>query len=109
MSPQRLSVLVSVLGLFSLSSLSPADGPKGAVGAKDDKQDVRSRAEMRTSAAAANFGKQLNLPFPSLHTLGSRIDAARRAHDPVALAHAASELAVAEKVAGKKADLTSDK
>src|SRR5262249_4039454 len=38
---------------------------------------------------------------------GSRIDAARRAPDPVALAHAAGELAVAEKVSGKKASLTS--
>jgi hypothetical protein len=49
----------------------------------------------------------LNLPFATLGTLGSRISAARRASDPVALAHAASELAVAEKVSGKKASLTS--
>src|SRR5262249_10699704 len=39
--------------------------------------------------------------------LGSRIDAARRAADPVALANAASELSVAEKVSGKTASLTS--
>ncbi len=43
----------------------------------------------------------------SLGTLGSRIDTARRLPDPVALAHAASELKVAEKVSGKKASLTS--
>jgi hypothetical protein len=49
----------------------------------------------------------LDLPFPSLSTLGARIDAARRAPDPVALANAASELNVAEQVSGKKASLTS--
>jgi hypothetical protein len=59
------------------------------------------------AASSINFRKQLTLPFPSLSTLGSRIDAARRAPDPVALAHAASELAVAEKVSGKHAALTS--
>ncbi len=37
-----------------------------------------------------------------------RFDAARHAHDPVALAHAAGELSVAEKVSGKKADVTAD-
>src|SRR5262249_44832567 len=51
--------------------------------------------------------KEFNLPFQSLNTLGSRIDAARRAPDPVALAQAANELAVAEKVSGKTASLTS--
>jgi hypothetical protein len=48
--------------------------------------------------AAINFRKELNLPFATLGTLGSRIGEARRAGDPVALANAASELAVAEKV-----------
>src|SRR5262249_39524235 len=56
---------------------------------------------------SVNFRKELKLPFDSLSTLGSRIDAARRKPDPVALAHAANELATAEKVSGKKASLSS--
>jgi hypothetical protein len=42
-----------------------------------------------------------------LGTLGARIDAARREHDPVSLANQAHELALAEEVSGKKASLTS--
>ena len=40
-------------------------------------------------------------------TLGNRIDTARRQYDPVALGNTASELALAEKVSGKQASLTS--
>src|SRR5262249_8526641 len=72
-----------------------------------DKQVVDTKATKRPSAGAVNFKKELGLPYPSLGTLGARIEAARRAPDPVALAHAASELAVAEKVSGKKASVTS--
>jgi uncharacterized protein (TIGR03000 family) len=84
----------------------PASSPKPA-GAVADKQIIDSRPSSRPTAASVKFGKQLGLNDPALATLGSRIDAARRAHDPVALALAASELAAAEKVAGKKASLTS--
>src|SRR5262249_9832483 len=72
-----------------------------------DKQVVDTKATKRPSAGAVNFKKELGLPYPSLGTLGSRIEAARRAPDPVGLAHAASELHVAEKVSGKQASLTS--
>jgi hypothetical protein len=72
-----------------------------------DQQDVSSKGVARPSAAAVNFRKELNLPFPSLNTLGARITAARRSGDPVALAHTANELAVAEKVSGKTATITS--
>lgn len=73
----------------------------------EDKQVVDTKRTRKTTAASVPFGKSLNLPFPSLATLGARIDAARRAPDPVALAHAASELATAESVSGKKASVTS--
>jgi hypothetical protein len=73
----------------------------------DDQQSVSSKAQKSAPAAGINFKKDLGLPYQSLSTLGSRIDAARRNHDPVALAHAANELSVAEKVSGKKASLTS--
>jgi hypothetical protein len=74
---------------------------------KKDKQVVTSKATRGKPACAVNFRKELKLPYASLSTLGSRIDAARREGDPVALAHAANELYVAEKVSGKKASLTS--
>src|SRR5262245_48681024 len=74
---------------------------------KDDKQIVDSKAQKRTLAASIQFNKELGLPYKSLTTLGSRIDTARRGHDPVSLAHAASELSVAEKVSGKQASVTS--
>lgn len=73
----------------------------------EDKQIVSTRVMHRPRAASISFGKALNLPFPSLATLGARIDAARRAPDPVALAHTARELTTAESVSGKKASLTS--
>jgi hypothetical protein len=74
-----------------------------------DQQVVDSKADKRPSAATIDFRKEYNLPLPSLGTLGARIESARRAPDPVSLGHAASELAVAEKVSGKKASLTSAK
>jgi hypothetical protein len=68
---------------------------------------VTTKAAKRSPATDINFKKTYNLPFDSLGTLGARIEAARRKPDPVALAHAASEMSVAEEVSGKKASLTS--
>src|ERR1700722_5742062 len=107
MSAHRLVSGLALLGLLSLVSILPADTPKKSAPTGDDKQVVDSKATPRTAAASVNFRQQLGLPYASLGTLGSRIDAARRAHDPVSLANAASELAVAENVAGKKASITS--
>jgi uncharacterized protein (TIGR03000 family) len=73
----------------------------------EDKEVVTSTVTKRPSVAAINFRKELNLPFATLGTLGSRIGEARRAGDPVALANTANELAVAEKVSGQKAGVTS--
>jgi hypothetical protein len=73
----------------------------------DDKQEVSSKATKRQPATAVNFSKELGLGFPSLKTLGARIETARRTHDPVSLGSCAQELAVAEKVSGKKASITS--
>ena len=68
---------------------------------------MESKPVKKPAAAAVNFKKELGLPFDTLGTLGGRIDQARRKYDPVALAHTASELHVAEKVSGKKASVTS--
>ena len=107
MSVHRTVSGLALIGLLSLVSILPADTPKKSAPTGDDKQVVDSKATPRTAAASVNFRQQLGLPFPSLGTLGTRVDAARRAHDPVSLANASSELAVAEKVAGKKAAVTS--
>jgi hypothetical protein len=96
-----------VLGLLALTSLVPADEPKKDAPNPPDKQVVDSKLVHKPAAASVNFRKELKLPFASLTTLGARIDQARRAPDPVALAHAASELGVAEKVSGKTASITS--
>jgi hypothetical protein len=97
---------VTLLG-FGLASLAGGDPPKKDDPAAADKETIDTKPTKSTTAAAVKFRKEFGLPYPSLGTLGSRIDAARRAHDPVALAHAANELAVAEKVSGKKASLVS--
>src|SRR5262249_35713547 len=86
-----------------------ADKPKEdeSKAKEKDQQVVKSKAAKYTPATAVNFKKAYGLPFDSLGTLGARVQAARRKPDPVALAHMAGELAVAEKVSGKKASLTS--
>jgi hypothetical protein len=105
-SHSRLAGL-TLLGVVVLAAAALSDdSPKDDSAAKDQ-QAVESKATHKTAAKSVNFRKELNLPFQSLGTLGSRVDAARRASDPVALAHTASELAVAEKVSGKKAKVTS--
>src|SRR5262245_21371168 len=72
-----------------------------------DKQKETVKSTKRPWASSLNFKKVYGLPLASLGTVGARIDAARRAGDPVALAHAASELSIAVKVSKKKANLTS--
>src|SRR5262249_25101990 len=64
--------------------------------------------EQGKSAAGVNFANELGLGFPSLANMGARIEAARFLNDPVGLAGAARELAVAEKVSGKQTSITAD-
>lgn len=102
----RFLFQAALLGLLVLVPPGPSaekkDDPK-----PQDKQVVDSKAAKRTPATTINFKKELQLPFPSLGTLGSRIESARRQLDPVALGNTASELGLAEKVADKQASLTS--
>src|SRR5262249_49491814 len=96
--------LLAVLS-FGLLSVAGGDEPKKDDPAAADKEKIDSKPTKRTPAASIKFRKELGLPLATLNTLGSRIDAARRAHDPVALANTANELGVAEKASGKKASL----
>jgi hypothetical protein len=105
--PHRVKAVLALLCVLSLVARNRADDPKKDDPASQDQQVVKSKAVPKPAAASVNFKKELGLPYPSLGTLGARIDAARRAPDPVALAQAASELNVAEKVSGKQASITS--
>ena len=56
---------------------------------------------------AVYFQQELGLTMEFLTNLGTRIETARKSPDPVMLASAAKDLAVAERVSGKTAKLTS--
>jgi len=103
---RTMSVLCTLCICTALASIAGGDAPKPDP-KSDDKQVVDSKPQKRTPATSINFNKELNLPFATLRTLGTRVEAARRACDPVALAQSASELSVAENVSEKKASLTS--
>src|SRR5262249_31383781 len=92
---------------FGLASLRGGDAPKNDHPAAADKEKIDSNAAVPPTASGIKFRKELGLPLNTLNTLGARIDAARKAHDPVALANTAQELSTAEKVSGKKASLLS--
>ncbi len=97
------ALLAGVLSWTLADEPKKADAPK-----KGDAKTLDDKPQQHTSATTIDFGKTLGLPFESLVNLGSRIELARLASDPIALASAANELAVAEKVSGKKASLTAD-
>jgi hypothetical protein len=100
-------VVVALVSSGARLTDSRAADPKKADPADNDKEVFSTKATKRTPATAVTFNKSLGLSFDSLRTLGSRIETARRKPDPVALAHQAAELSVAEKVSGKKASVTS--
>src|SRR5262249_38409355 len=70
---------------------------------------IETKSKAAETALTVDFAKELGLSFPTLTTLGARIEQARQQADPVALGLAARELKVAEKVSGKQAAVTADK
>jgi hypothetical protein len=87
----------------------------GVALAADDVKDkskgdgADAKPQEYVSATAIDFRTELGLDFPSLVSIGSRIEQGRSIHpDPVGLASAAHELGVAEKVSGKTAKITSE-
>jgi hypothetical protein len=100
----RLTILVIAL-LACLDPVTADDQPK----AKGNEAVKTSQLKKEPVARTIDFTGSLKLSFPSLATLGRRIDEARLASDPVALACVTRELAVAEKVSGKKAGLSADR
>jgi hypothetical protein len=97
---QRFAV-AAVMFVAAMSAVVAEDKP-------DEKATkVETKGVPRTSAATVDFQNALGLSFDSLSTLGTRIEHCRTTADPVGLASAAKELAVAEAVSGKKAPVTS--
>ena len=97
----KKTALVLACGLCLVSSVLRAD----------DKADEPKKIESKlthtgVSPTSVDFRKETGLTFSGLTTLGARIAQARSAADPVGLASAARELAVAEEVSGKKAKIT---
>lgn len=72
-------------------------------------QTIESKPTESVSAVTIDFRGVLGLSFDTLATLGVRIEQARSGGDPIGLALAANELAVAEKISGKTAPETADK
>jgi len=70
---------------------------------KDAGKDQKIDGKAVTLARTIDFSGNLGLDFATLKTLGVRIDQGRETPDPVGLALAASELAMAEKVSAKQA------
>jgi hypothetical protein len=67
-------------------------------------QNIESKKEK--APPVPDFARSYGLPFESVSTLGSRLVDARQKYDPIALALIATEIGIAEKVSGKRADLT---
>lgn len=104
----RNSTLVAAgLVVAAMMTLSRADDAKSERPAEEEVRLECKRQECQ-SANAINFAGEFNLPFPSLVGLGARIENARQTGDPVELASAAQYLATVEKVAEKRAALTSE-
>src|SRR4051794_4391874 len=102
----RIATMAVSLALLSVVSPALCWG-QNAPGQSSDSTVVKLKPMNVEAASAVNFNRAFGLPFESLNSLGQRIDHARRASDPVALASAARELGVAEAVSGKKASLRS--
>jgi hypothetical protein len=105
--PRANALIGAAIGTMFLVPAAFSEEPKASPGAKGNAKAISAKGEDRTPAMTINFAKSLGLPFESLTTLGSRIELAMKASDPVCLASLAKELAVGEQVSGKAASLTS--
>jgi hypothetical protein len=102
----RLATMAVGLALLAAAIAAPliGDEPKKESGKV---KSFESKGEPMKTWAGTNFASALGLNLRNLTTLGPRIDQAELLPDPVALALMARELAIAEQIAKKKADLTS--
>lgn len=97
----KVSHMVTMVLTMSAGSAVAQDATKQQTG-------FISNPEKYVAATSVDFSSELGLNFASLSGLGARIEQCRTVRpDPVGLAATAKELGVAEKVSGKKANLTS--
>jgi hypothetical protein len=87
-------------------SSTKGDGERPAV--VESKVSEHGKDSPCLGACLISFRKELGLSFDYLDALGLRIHEAAERPDPVDLAAAATSLAVAESVSGKKASVTAD-
>lgn len=99
--------------ILALPPLFVNAAPAEDASANEPTEVVRSsltndRAPSSADALTLNFRKELGVALDYLTPLGRQISDARTSPDPVALAIAANNLAVAERIAGKRAGVTAD-
>jgi hypothetical protein len=90
-----------------LPGTTEAGTKKGGTGKAGTGKQETTKAEKYQCATTVNFAKEYGMHYPSLATLGARIEQGRYDADPVCLAMCARECATCEKVSGKKAAITS--
>lgn len=98
-------LVLSALAMMMLIGQTWAADEKKAEGEKSE--SFTTPVEKYVSATSIDFAKALDLSAPSVRTIGSRIEEARQAPDPIGLASTARELAAVEAATGKQASLKS--
>lgn len=101
LSPRFASFALAVC-LLTLAPGHPSSAQSG-----DKSTEIKATRSKQTPATKVDFAKELKISYPSLTTLGARIEQARTQGDPVGLAAVACELAAVETASGKTATLTS--
>jgi hypothetical protein len=100
-------LLLSGLLAGSVLPVARADDPKPG-GQKSATEQPNIESKVEKAVPMPDFAGAYGLPFESLQSLGYRLTDARHKGDPVALGMIGIELAVAEKVSARTADVTSD-
>jgi hypothetical protein len=107
---KRIYLYLAPLLLFGFAFVADAqDKQSDKAEGKQEVEKVNSKAEQEDQARFIDFSRQLGLSIACLTDLGEKIDAARKASDPIELAMCAKLLEAAEGVVGeeKRASLTS--
>jgi len=100
-------LLVPILGLtIGVGTGSQIQGQEG--GKKEGGILKLESKREKDNTLAPDFANAFDLPFASVETLGTRLMAARKTMNPIALAMVAVEIGVNEKVSGKKAEVTAE-
>jgi hypothetical protein len=108
LTKRHLALGLATLAMIGLSSWGRAQTPTQGKQTESETKVIRSKLEKHVLATAHDYKNVYDLPFRTLATIGHRIELARVAPDPIALAEIAGEMKIAEEVSGKKSPLTSE-